>query len=91
MLDLYARRFEGRRSRPDELVVCADEKSQLQALGHRHEAVSPGPGRPALVEFEYRRGGTLPYLAAWDLHHANLFDRVERKTGPSRSGGSASR
>ena len=39
------------------------------------------PGRPALVEFEYERGGTLAYLAAWDVHHANLFDRVEAKTG----------
>jgi hypothetical protein len=27
------------------------------------------------------RGGTLAYLAAWDVHHANLFDRVEKKTG----------
>jgi DDE superfamily endonuclease len=34
-----------------------------------------------LVEFEYRRGGTLAYLAAWDVHHANLFDRVEERTG----------
>jgi len=24
---------------------------------------------------------TLAYLAAWDVHHANLFDRVERTTG----------
>src|SRR3954453_11469656 len=30
----------------------------------------PRAGRPALVEFEYRRGGTLAYLAAWDVHHA---------------------
>jgi hypothetical protein len=81
VLDLYARVFEGRRLRPDEYVICADEKSQLQALGRRHESVPPAPGRPALVEFEYRRGGTLAYLAAWDVHHANLFDRVEAKTG----------
>jgi hypothetical protein len=81
VLDLYQRRFEGRRLRPDELVICADEKSQLQALGRRHETVPPRPGRPALVEFEYRRRGTLAYLAAWDVHHANLFDRVEPKTG----------
>ena len=81
VLDLYQRRFEGRRLRPDELVVCADEKSQLQALGRRHPTLPPGPGRPALVEFEYRRGGTLAYLAAWDVHHANLFGRVEDKTG----------
>ncbi len=80
-LDLYARVFEGRRLRPDEYVICADEKSQLQALGRRHETVPAGPGRPALVEFEYRRGGTLAYLAAWDVHHADLFDRVEAKTG----------
>ena len=81
MLDLYARIFDGRRLRPDEYVICADEKSQLQALGRRHRTVPAGPGRPALVEFEYRRGGTLAYLAAWDVHHANLFDRVEPKTG----------
>ncbi len=81
VLDLYQRRFEGRRLRPDELVVCADEKSQLQALGRRHEMLPPASGRPALVEFEYRRHGTLAYLAAWDVHHANLFDRVEAKTG----------
>ena len=81
VLDRYQRRFEGRRLRPDEYVICADEKSQLQALGRRHDTVAAGPGRPALVEFEYRRGGTLAYLAAWDVHHANLFDRVEPKTG----------
>jgi hypothetical protein len=80
-LDLYARIFDGKRLRPDEYVICADEKSQLQALGRRHGSVPAGPGRPALVEFEYRRGGTLAYLAAWDVHHANLFDRVEAKTG----------
>src|SRR3954462_14764706 len=66
VLDLYARRFEGRLLHPGEYVICADEKSQLQALGRRDETVAAGPGRPALVEFEYRRGGTLAYLAAWD-------------------------
>ena len=81
VLDLYDRVFEGKRLRPDEYVICADEKSQLQALGRRHATVPAGPGRPGLVEFEYRRGGTLAYLAAWDVHHANLFDRVEKKTG----------
>jgi hypothetical protein len=81
VLDLYARIFDGKRLRPDEYVICADEKSQLQALGRRHETVPAGPGRPALVEFEYERGGTLAYLAAWDVHHANLFDGVEERTG----------
>jgi DDE superfamily endonuclease len=80
-LDLYARRLDGKRLRPDEYVICADEKTQLQALGRRHPTVAPGPGRPGLVEFEYLRGGTLAYLAAWDVHRANLFDRVEQTTG----------
>ena len=69
------------RLRPDEYVICADEKTQLQALGRHHDTVAPGPGRPGLVELDYLRGGTLAYLAAWDVHHANLFDRVEQTTG----------
>jgi len=81
VLDLYQRRFEGRRLRPDEYVICADEKTQLQALGRRHATLPPGPGRAARFEFDYRRNGTLAYLAGWDVHHANLFDRVEAKTG----------
>ncbi len=81
VLDLYQRVFEGKRLRPDEYVISADEKSQLQALGRRHETLPPAPGRPGRYEFEYQRGGTLAYLAAWDVHHANLFDRVEQTTG----------
>jgi DDE superfamily endonuclease len=81
VLDLYQRVFEGKRLRPDEYVICADEKSQLQALGRRHETSAPAPGRAIRYEFEYERGGTLAYLAAWDVHHANLFDRVEPNTG----------
>ncbi len=87
VLDLYARRFEGRLLHPGEFVISADEKSQLQALGRRHKTVPAGTGRPALCEFEYRRGGTLAYLAAWDVHHARLFDRVEAKTGIEHFGG----
>ena len=81
VLDLYQRCFEGRRLRPDEYVICADEKTQLQALGRRQPTLPPQPGRSSRVEFEYERNGTLAYLAGWDVHHANLFDRIEAKTG----------
>jgi hypothetical protein len=81
VLDLYDRTFEGKRLRPDEYVISADEKSQLQALGREHPTVAPGPDRPGLLEFEYVRGGTVAYLAAWDVHHAKLFDRVAKTTG----------
>jgi hypothetical protein len=73
--------FDGKRLRPDEYVISADEKRQLQALGRRQETSAPGPGRPSRYEFEYERGGTLAYLAAWDVHHGNLFDRIEPTTG----------
>jgi hypothetical protein len=84
-LDLDARIFKGRRLRPDDYVICADEKTQLQALGRHHETVPAGLERPGRVEFDYLRGGTLAYLAAWDVHHANLFDRVEQTTGIVRT------
>jgi hypothetical protein len=61
-LDLYARVFDGKRLRPDEYVICADEKTQLQALGRRHDtggawAGPPGTGR---VRLPARRHTGLP-------------------------------
>lgn len=44
MLDLYARVFEGKRLWPDEYVIGADEKSQLQAL-----RAATKPSRPDLA------------------------------------------
>lgn len=81
VLDLYDRRWKGRRLRPDEYVISADEKSQLQALHRRHDDLPPGPERPRRVEFEYSRGGTLAYLAALDVHHANVMGRCAPTTG----------
>jgi hypothetical protein len=80
-LDLYERRWEGRRLHPGDYVISADEKTQLQALLRRHPLVAPGPGRPGLVEHEYRRRGTLAYLAAMDVHDParGLFGRCEQK------------
>src|SRR3954471_4564709 len=60
---------------------AATRRPQPYPAPPRHQTVAAGPGRPALVEFEYRRGGTLAYLAAWDVHHARIFGRCEPKTG----------
>ena len=81
MLDLYARCWQGRPLKADEYVISADEKSQLQALRRRHRGLPPGPGRTRRVEFEYRRGGTLAYLAAYDVHHAQVIGTIAPKTG----------
>lgn len=81
VLDLYARRFEGRPLRPGEFVLCADEKTSIQARARKHPTQPPRPGQPALVEHEYERQGSLAYLAAWDVHEARLFDRCEATSG----------
>jgi len=79
VLDLYERRWEGHRLHPGEYVISADEKTGLQALARRHPLVTPAPGRPGMVEHEYRRRGTLAYLAAMDVHdpRRGFFGRCE--------------
>ena len=62
-------------------MISADEKSQLQALQRCHHGQPPAPGRPRRVEFEYRRGGTLAYFAAYDVHRAHVIGLIAPKTG----------
>lgn len=81
VLDLYDRRWKGRRLHDDEYVISADEKSQLQALRRRHPDLPPGPGQPRRQEFEYQRGGTLAYFAALDVHLGQVIGRCAPKTG----------
>ena len=81
VLGLYARVFDGIALGPNDYVISADEKSQLQALRRCHRGRPPGPGRVAQVEFEYKRGGTLAYMGAYDVHQARLIGSVAEKTG----------
>jgi transposase len=81
VLDLYQRRWDGVDLAEDEYVISADEKSQLQALRRRHPETPAAPGRPRRVEFEYRRGGTLAYFAAYDVHHPHVIGHTAPKTG----------
>jgi len=62
-------------------VISTDEKSQLQVLTRVRPGLPPGPGRAGRYEFEYERGGTVAYLAAYDVHRARLMGRVEPTTG----------
>jgi transposase len=81
VLDLYDRTWDGQTLGADEYVISADEKSQLQALHRRHSTLPAAPGRVPRVEFEYRRGGTLAYFAAYDVHRARVSGRIAEKTG----------
>ena len=81
VLDLYARRFQGRRLGPGEFVISADEKTSIQARCRCHATLPPGVARTMRVEHEYERRGALAYLAAWDVHQARLFGRCEPAIG----------
>ena len=81
VLDLYARRFDEVPLLADEYVISADEKTSIQARIRKHPSTPPAPHRPTRIEHEYARGGALAYLAAWDLHRAQVFGRCEPTTG----------
>lgn len=81
VLDLYAREFEGRQLKPNEFVISADEKTSIQARVRCHPTVAANSRHPMLVEHEYERAGSLAYIAAWDVHRAKLFGRLELSTG----------
>ena len=81
ILDLYAKRWEGKRLRPDEFVRSADEKTSIQARIRTHPTLPPRAHCAARVEHEYARGGAWAYLAALDVHRAKVFGRCEQTTG----------
>lgn len=81
VLDLYARTFEGVPLGPDDYVVSSDEKTSIQARCRCHPTLARGQARAMRVNHEYGRGGALAYLAAYDVHRAQVFGRCEPKTG----------
>ena len=80
VLDLYQRTWEGRPLH-DEFVISADEKTSIQARHRTHPTAAPQPKRPMRVEHEYERRGAVAYLAALDVHRAEVVGRCEAHTG----------
>jgi hypothetical protein len=81
ILDLYHRVWDARALQDDEFVLCADEKTSIQARSRRHPTYPPLAGSSLKVEHEYQRCGAWAYLAALDVHQVKLFGRCERKSG----------
>jgi transposase len=81
VLDLYARVFDGQPLREDEYVICADEKTSIQARCRCHPTLPPGTARTMRVNHEYERGGALAYLAAYDVHRAHAIGLCQDSTG----------
>ena len=70
-----ARRRRLRASAPTRNPACRPAAGSIPAA-------QPGPGRqPMRVESEYRRHGTLAYLAAYDVHRAQVIGHCAPTTG----------
>ncbi|MFV2021493.1 IS630 family transposase [Micromonospora sp. LOL_023] len=81
VLDLYARSHQGVPLGDDEYVICADEKTSIQARCRCHPTLPPGAARAMRVNHEYDRGGALAYLAAYDVHRAHVIGLCQDTTG----------
>ena len=81
VLDLYARIWDGQPLGEGDYVICADEKTSIQARCRCHPTLPPGKARAMRVEHDYNRGGALAYLAAWDVHRGQVTGRCEDTTG----------
>lgn len=80
-LDLYAGYWHGKPLGEGDFVLSADEKTSIQARRRLHRRCVARDGRGQRVEHEYERMGAWAYMAAWDVHQARVFGRVEEKTG----------
>lgn len=65
----------------DEHIICADEKTGMQALERRYDDVPMKPGAPVKREFEYRRHGTLALMGALDVRRGKAFGFLSETTG----------
>jgi len=75
VLDVYKRPFD-----PLFPVVCMDE-SPKQLIGETRAPVQASPGRPARVDYEYRRLGVCTiFLASEPLAGKRIVSVTERKT-----------
>lgn len=81
VLDLYQRVWQGQPLGAHDYVLSTDEKSAIQVLERRHPTLPPRPGEPGRYEFEYKRDGTLAYLAALNVFTGHVYGSVQDTTG----------
>jgi hypothetical protein len=81
VLDLDARRWDGAALSEQEYVISSDEKTSIRARCRCHPTLPPGISRTMRLEHEYDRGGALAYLAAYDVHRAQVIGLCSETTG----------
>jgi hypothetical protein len=73
--DLYTRPLP-----PHEVVLCVDEKTNLQPRPRKTPTKAAAPGQPVLVEHEYGRCGALNLFAGFDTRTGKVYGMTaERK------------
>ena len=68
--DLYTRKLN-----EDEIVLCIDEKTSIQARSRLLQTKPAQPDNPVFVEHEYKRGGALNLIAAFDTRSGTVYGR----------------
>ncbi|MEV6987315.1 IS630 family transposase [Sphaerisporangium sp. NPDC051017] len=81
VLDLYQRIWDGQPLARNEYVISSDEKTSIQARCRCHPTLPPGIARRMRINHEYNRGGSLAYLAAYDVHRAHVTGHCAATTG----------
>ena len=81
VLDLYQGIWNGKRLKPNDYVISADEKTSIQARNRHGRHLPPSSGRSQRIEFEYECAGAIAYMAAWDVRRAKVFGICTKSTG----------
>jgi transposase len=61
------------------LVLCCDEKSQVQALDRTQPGLPIKPGRAATMTHDYKRNGTTTLFAAMNTLDGSIIARCEQR------------
>lgn len=62
---------------PGTVVLCMDEKTEMQALGRRFPTRDAAPSRRRRVDHHYVRNGTRKLLAVYNPHTAEIYGEMK--------------
>ena len=74
LVELYTRPLTDK-----ELVLCVDEKTNLQPRPRLAPTLPTRSGSPTRLEHEYKRAGALHLFAAFDTRTGKVYARTERR------------
>lgn len=74
LVELYTRPLAS-----GEMVLCVDEKTNLQPRPRKALTLPPRPGLPTRLEHEYQRAGALHLFAAFDTRKGFVYARTARR------------